>query len=269
MSLSGCFRMYNAGPGVKLAWNDLFARVFAELSLDIIVIDHGWPDPLDTLWSREDLGCAFMCGWPFARSSQFQAIAAPVPSPEGYDDQPRYRSEFLVRRATGWTTVEETFGSRIGWMVEDSQSGFNAPRRFLASYATSPGKPLFADVIGPLGNPARALAALTDQAVDVIALDCFYLDLLRRHRPEALDGISTVAYTDWTPIPLLVAASGAPLEVVEQLTSRLCTLDSDASYRGLLDQVLVKRFVKAEPSSYQVLLQMADEACELGYAVIR
>ena len=76
------FRMYNAGQRAAAAWRTLFERVFAELALDIGVIEHGWPDPIDALWQRADLCSAFMCGWPFVRADRtMQPIAAPVPSP--------------------------------------------------------------------------------------------------------------------------------------------------------------------------------------------
>jgi ABC-type phosphate/phosphonate transport system substrate-binding protein len=151
-----------------------------------------------------------MCGWPFSRADRaMQPIAAPIPSPARYEGRPRYRSEFLVREPRGWTTIDETFGRRIGWMAVDSQSGFNAPRHFLAAFAR--GKPLYAESRGPYVTPMKTLDALRDDEVDVVALDGFFLDLLRRHDPGRLDGVRTVAETAWTPIPLLVHLLWLPL----------------------------------------------------------
>jgi ABC-type phosphate/phosphonate transport system substrate-binding protein len=262
--------MYNANPTVKLAWQRLFNRIFGELGLDFVVIDHSFPEPLSTLWSRQDLGCTFMCGWPFARSNgRVQALASPVPLPTVYGNQSRYRSEFLVRASSEWTSLEETFASRFGWMVEDSQSGFNAPRYVLAGYANQLGRPLFSDVAGPLGNPAQSLAALRNQIVDVIALDSFYLDLLRHHQPGALDQLTTIALTPWTPMPLLVAAQAIPASIIESLASKLCGLDSDPNYQSLLQDVMLKGFVEPDVASFQCLEQMAQASCRLDYAAIR
>jgi ABC-type phosphate/phosphonate transport system substrate-binding protein len=135
-----------------------------------------------------------------------QAIAAPVPSPPRYRDLPRYCSEFLVRESSGWRTLEQTFGSRFGWMSDNSQSGFNAPRAHLAQLATPDRTRLYSEVRGPLGTPIKALQALHDEDVDVVAIDSFFLDLCRHHDPTKLAGIRCVATTVWTPIPLLVAA---------------------------------------------------------------
>ena len=266
-------RMYNAGPQATAAWRDLFVRVFAELALDIRFIGHGWPEPIEALWNRADLCCDFMCGWPFVRASAEptsapQPIAVPVPSPQRYQNLPRYRSEFLVRASSGWTSLADTFGHRFGWMASNSQSGFNAARAHLARAAR--GRPrLFSEVCGPLGTPARALQALRAGEVDVVAVDSFFLDLCRLHQPQKLEGLRSVESTRWTPMPLLVAASAVSPDVVDALRTRLISLDESAEYAPLLARVLVRRFELPAVDSYAVLEQMAREAIESGYESIR
>lgn len=270
MTLSTSLRMYSAGRGVAAAWHLLFGRVFDELGLDIQQIEHRWPDPVETLWARSDLCCDFMCGWPFHRAAgTMQAIAAPVPSPAPYAGLSRYRSEFLVRAETGWTRLEDTFGHRLGWMVENSQSGFNAPRAHLARFAERPGVALYREAIGPFGTPARTLDALRRGAVDVVALDSFWLDLSRRHQPDALAGTRCAAVTPWTPMPLLVAGAAVERAIVEALRERLVTLHTSLTDQPLLADVLVERFVVPDPAAYAVLDEMAEFAESRGYAAIR
>ena len=240
--------MYNAGPDAAAAWRALFGRVFADLRIPIEIIEHKWPQPIDLLWKEPDLCCAFMCGWPFARSHGMQAIAAPVPSPARYAGLPRYCSEFLVREESGWTRLEDAFGHRFGWMARDSQSGFNAPRTHLARYAG--GEDLFSESVGPLGNPAKTLEALATRQVDAIALDSFYLDLVRRYQPDKLAAIRTIAATDWTPIPLLVAAPAIDARIVERLREHLVQVDRDPAYRELLEATLLKCFVQPDLPAY-------------------
>ena len=267
--------MYNAVPAAARAWRLLFERVFADTGLDIGFIEHKWPEPIADLWAREDLCCAFMCGWPFARSGVMQPIAAPVPSPARYAGLPRYCSEFLVRapkkvpgyisRDDGWTSLEQTFGHRIGWMAEDSQSGFNAPRAHLARYVTPERPRLYAESIGPLGSPMKALEALREGRVDVVALDSFFLDLCRHHEPEKLAGLRCVATTPWTPIPLLVAAPGIDVSVVSRLRSHLLGIHGRAEYAALLAEVLLERFVEPDLQAYGQLDSMARFAVGQGY----
>lgn len=261
------FRMYNAVPAAAAAWRTLFARVFEEIGAPIEIVEHAWPAPLDALWSDPRLACAFMCGWPFVRSKRpLQAIAAPVPSPARYEHQPRYCSEFLVRESSGWTRLEDTFGHRFGWMAPTSQSGFNAPRAHLARFVSPERPSLFEEVHGPLGTPMLTLEALRDSDVDAIALDSYFLDLVRHHEPQRLAGVRTVAATPWTPIPLLVAAQGIEIAA---LRARLLSLHEDRAYERLLREVVLERFVAPDVPAYAVLESMAGDASAAGYALIR
>lgn len=262
--------MYNATPRVAAAWRALFERVFEEAGADIRVIEHKWPQPIETLWQEPDLACAFMCGWPFVRAElAMQPIAAPVPSPPRYESLPRYCSDFLVRESSGWTTLEDSFGHRFGWMAANSQSGFNAPRAYLSRFVGPERAALFSEVKGPLGNPAKALDALRSGEVDVTALDGFYLDLLRQHAPDKLAGLRAVASTPWTPIPLLVASPGVDKTVVASLRDLLIGVHRASSYKTLLEDVLLERFVAPDATEYLALERLARDAEARGYALIR
>ena len=242
--------MYNAVPRAAMAWRALFERVFADSGVDIELVEHGWPKPIADLWAAPDLCCAFMCGWPFARSGVMQPIAAPVPSPPRYEGLPRYCSEFLVREESGWRSLEDTFGARFGWMAADSQSGFNAPRPYLARYA---------EAKGPLGTPMRTLEALRSAEVDVVALDSFFLDLCRHHEPAKLEGIRCVGTTPWTPIPLLVAAPGIDPAIVAALRQHLLQVHERGEYAHLLAGVLLERFAAIDAADYRVYASSSPE----------
>jgi ABC-type phosphate/phosphonate transport system substrate-binding protein len=263
------FRMYEAVPAAAAAWRALFGRVFAELVLDIRIVEHRFPQPIDSLWSEPELCCAFMCGWPFARSTGMQAIAAPVPSPPRYEGLPRYCSDFVARAESGFGKIEDAFGYRFGWMAENSHSGFNAPRAHLARF-TGPDRPtLFAQSVGPLGNPARTLEALRARSVDVVAIDGFYLDLVRRHDPARVEDLAVIDSTAWMPIPLLVAAPGIDPEVVDRLRKHLLRVHELPGYGALLASVLLARFVAPDAAAYQATERLRETAERAGYAAIR
>ena len=263
------FRMYEVTPRARKAWRGLFERVFEEAGADVSIVEHAFPQPIDSLWHEPGLCCAFMCGWPFARSRRgIQPIAAPVPSPVRYAGLPRYRSEFLVREERGFASLEDTFGHRIGWMAGDSHSGFNAPRAMLARYVTAQRRALYRESHGPLTTPARTLDALVADQVDVVALDSYFLDLVREHEPRRLQGIRTLVATPWAPIPLLVAAPGIDPELVTRLRAHLVALHERPAYRPLLDEVLLARFVEADVPAYAALEDLARFATARGYDAI-
>jgi ABC-type phosphate/phosphonate transport system substrate-binding protein len=260
-------RMYNAAPPARAAWEALLARAFQGTGAEVAFIEHGFPTPIDQLWREPALFGAFMCGWPFSRADRpMQAIAVPIPSPARYEGRPRYRSEFLVREDRGWTTIQQTFWHRIGWMARDSQSGFNAPRHFLAAFAN--GEPLYAESHGPYVTPMKTLNALREGEVDVVALDGFFLDLLRRHDPARLQGLRTVAETAWTPIPLLVAAPGVEASRVERLRANLLRLGEQEGDAALLGDAMLRGFTAPRLEDYAVFEEMAREAESRRYPEI-
>ena len=53
-----------------LAWVGKTARV------DLTIMDQSDPTPLDELWAREDMGCVFMCGYPWALRRDPPALLA-------------------------------------------------------------------------------------------------------------------------------------------------------------------------------------------------
>jgi len=264
------FRMYEAVPAAAAAWRALFGRVFADLALDIRIIEHRFPQPIDALWAEPELCCAFMCGWPFARSvAGLQAIAAPVPSPPRYAGLPRYCSDFVARAESGFERLEDAFGYRFGWMAENSHSGFNAPRAHLADFVTAERSSLFAQSVGPLGNPARTLEALRARSVDLVAVDGFYLDLVRHHEPSRLQDLAIVASTPWMPIPLLVAAPGIAPGIVARLRAHLVHVHELAPYRELLADVLLSRFAVPDVPAYRATEALRERAERAGYTAIR
>ena len=235
--------MYEVGPSAARAWRELFEKVFDDAGVTVRFLDHRWPQPIASLWEEKGLMSAFMCGRPFARSElAMQAVAAPVPSPPRYESQPRYCSDYLAREDSGWSVLEDAFGGRFGWMAEDSQSGFQAARAHLATVHPR-GVDVFAESIGPLGNPRKTLEALAAGDVDVVALDSYYLDLALWHEPRLLEGTRVLGHTPWTPIPLLVAAPGVAAKSVARVRETLLHCHEIPRYRSLLTDVLLERFV--------------------------
>ncbi|WP_447920200.1 phosphate/phosphite/phosphonate ABC transporter substrate-binding protein [Achromobacter aegrifaciens] len=272
MELITSTRMYDVAPAARAAWHALLQAAHARAGLRVRAVEHGWPTPIGELWERPGLCGAFMCGWPYITALQegraFKAVAAVVPDWPAYEGLPRYRSEFLVRADCGWSSLADAAGSRYGWMVHDSQSGWNAPRAALAGLAPA-GRALFAASKGPYGNPRGLLRALADGEIDLTAADGWYLDLLRDHDPAALAGLRTLAYTPWTPNPLLVAGPDVDPAAAQALSDALLAMHDDPAHQPLLRAAHVARFTRPDPASYTALSEMALAAEAAGYPEIR
>jgi ABC-type phosphate/phosphonate transport system substrate-binding protein len=260
-------RMYAVTPRAASAWRELFLSVGQRAGVELQWIDHAFPAPLGELWSRPDLGCAFMCGFPFARSAHPpKLLVAPVPSPQRYGGKPVYFTDFIVRAPADFRTLEDTFGGRIGWTVEDSQSGFNAPRHHLLQFRRPVRPSLYKESVGPLITPRRVIEAVLENRIDVGPLDSYCHDLLRKHDPALTDRLRVVATTAAAPIPPLVAAPDCDDTTVSRLRDALLEVGRRPELAKLCDALLLQGFACIEFDSYAVTLDRERAALAAGYA---
>ena len=257
-------RMYSVAPGAAAAWKRLFAWLGEVSGVPLQIVDHAFPAPLNDLWRRDDLGAAFMCGWPYLRLGlDHQVLAAPVPSAAYAQGRPVYCSHFVVREDAPFQRLEDTFGHRFAFTIEDSHSGYNAPRRHLMRYRTGTG-PLYREIIGPLTTPRRMLEAIVDGRTDVGPLDSFAFALLQRHEPELTAPVRVLASTDRVPIPSLMASRDAPSPIVARLTETLLDVGRRPELASLRDELCLTGFARLDPRSYDVAETWAREAEQAG-----
>jgi len=261
--------MYAASASLSAAWGTLLARVSAASRVDLDVIEHAYPAPLDDLWARDDMGCVFMCGYPWAlRSSRPRLLAAPVPSPPRYGSRPVYFTDFVVRADSSFRSLEDTFGARLAYSIESSHSGYNAPRHHLLAYRTAARPTLYADTIGPLVSQRRVLDAVIEGRADVGPVDSYLLDLWRRHLPEVTAAVRVIATTEAAPMPPLVASPMIDADMCARLTAALLDAHRDPALVSTLESLRLTRFVEATPSRFEVFLERQRAAESAGYTVL-
>jgi ABC-type phosphate/phosphonate transport system substrate-binding protein len=250
MDLIACSRMYDVGPSAREAWHVAFARLAEMSGVALRPELHAAPAPLEDLWARADMGCVFMCGWPWTMA-QPRPVALAAPALSVFGGRAVYRTDFVVRREAPYRSLADTFGGRLGWTVHHSHSGCNAPRHHLLRYgAAFP----YAQAVGPLISAAASAAAVRDGLCDVGPLDAYSHALMRHHVPEMVSELRVLESTDEAPVPLLVASPGVPAGDVERLRAGLLSLHRDPVAREALGRVLVERFVAVDEALYDAVL---------------
>jgi ABC-type phosphate/phosphonate transport system substrate-binding protein len=249
-------------------WRALFERIGRMAGVPLAYLEHAAPAPLDALWSRQDLGLAFMCGYPFATARpRPQAVAAPVPVDPRCRGRPVYWTDFVVSAESAFRSLPATFGRRIGWTTEHSQSGFNAVRHHLLQFEGHGPRGLYSKWIGPLVTPRRVVESVLSGAIEVGPLDSYFHDLLKRYEPDIAAGLRTVASSEPTPMPLLVASAGVDAQTVERLRHALVTCRADPDCGGMLGDLGLAAFATPAAEAYGVLLEQAARAEASGFVV--
>ena len=263
MRLVANARMYAVDAATAANWTALFGRVAQIAGVPLEVIPHAAPAPLEDLWRRDDLGLAFICGYPFASGGfPVQPVAAPVPA--SGDGRPLYATHLVVRAESDIAALADSFGRRIGWTVAHSQSGFNALRTHLLPHWQARG-PLYAKSIGPLLTPRRVIDALLADEIDIGPLDSYFHDLLLAAEPHTAARLRIVETTALRPMPLLVASDGVGEAVIARLRAALLEAAQDEEACAIMARLRLHGFAAVELESYRVLFEEADAADSAGY----
>ena len=249
-------RMYAVDAVASAAWRVLLQWVAERAGVEAAVIDYPAPQPLPALWARDDIACAFMCGYPFSRAApQPIALAAPVPSPQAYRNRPEYWTCIVARDDSGIQTLGDTFSRRMAYTSLDSQSGYQALRALVAEQAHP-----FSSMVGPLVTPRRVVEAVAGGDVDAGPVDSYALDLMRRHTPQLVAPLRVVATTPPTPIPLLVASPATPPEDAAALRHALLAVGDEPGLVEVREALLLRRFVAVDAAEYAFLREPTGKA---------
>jgi ABC-type phosphate/phosphonate transport system substrate-binding protein len=246
-------RMYSLSPQVADLWRTLLGGVIKHAGLDIDLIEHSEPKPIDELWRRADMAAVFMCGLPYSRAEpRPELVAAPVPSPSEYHGAPQYWSELVVRKDSAMRRIEDTFGGRIALTTPHSQSGCVAALEYLESARGT--FPLYREVIAPQITPLGAMRAVESGAADVAPIDSYAFCLAQVYRPELWAELRVVAKTAPTPIPPLVASTGG----LPSLRNSFLEAHRIPALRASMDGLKLQRFVRPDPAAYDELRKSSD-----------
>jgi len=259
-------RMYSVSDSVAASWRTLLDWVVARAGVACEVMDYPAPAPLPALWARPDMGCVFMCGFPIANALPApRVLAAPVPEPARYGCAPVYFTDIVVRADSPLQSLPDTFGRRFAFTTEDSQSGYQAPRRLLAPFARASGGRLFESTVGPLVTPRRVVEAIVSGEADAGPLDSYVHDLMRQHEPALAAQLRVLASTGPMPIPALVASSTVSDGNVQRLKDALLAVADAVELAPIRVALLLRRFAPVDASVYESLRVDARDADTAGY----
>ena len=260
-------RMYSVTPEVESLWQTLLARVAEEAGIALHYLPYPAPQPLETLWSRPDLGAVLMCGYPIAlQLAPVQPIAAPIPRAPWAAGRAVYRTDLIVREDAPYRQLEDTFGGRAGWTVAHSHSGFNAFRHHLLAYRTPQRPTLYREMAGNLVTARNVLDAVRERRVDVGPLDAYWHMLIARHAPHVCEGVRVLSSTALAPMPAFVAAADVPAPLVARLRTAFAGAATKPWFGELADPLLLAGFAPVARETFDLALAWDREARAAGYA---
>lgn len=192
-------------------------------------------------WFQDDLLFAQTCGYPFthALKGRVAYVATPHYAADGCEG-PSYRSIILARREQ---PLEQFRGSIAAVNTPDSMSGMLALKLVFAPLARD--GQFFAQVVETGGHLA-SLAAVQSGDADVCAIDCVCVEMARRYRPTALEGLVEIARSPAVPgLPWITSAGN-----VAALRAVLRRAFSDPSLADVRQRLLLTGVSELPVSAY-------------------
>lgn len=236
-------RMYAVSPDAEAAWQDLLAKIAEEAGVALRYETYPAPQPLETLWRRDDLGCVQMCGYPIAlKVAEVVPLASPIPTADWANGRAVYRSDLVVRQDAPYQTLADTFSGTVGWTVEHSHSGFNALRHHLLPYRSDDRPQLFQNAIGHLITARRILDSVLDGSIDIGPLDAYWHMLIQKYRPDLTAGVRILESTATAPMPAFVASPHLPRDDVNRLRQAFADAGSRPWFPAFKQALLIDGF---------------------------
>jgi phosphonate transport system substrate-binding protein len=186
-----------------------------------------------------EIDLAFLCGLPYTRLREVEALAAPVPVGERYGGRAVYFSDVIVRADDPAGSLADLRGRRFAFNEEGSHSGYNAVTAEMD----------FAEfgVALEVGSHDAAIAAVRAGEADGAAIDSHLLDVLGK------EGFRVVQSLGPWPEKPLAAGPSVSAERRAEIRSIVAGLPAQPEYR-------VKRWAATDDAAYDPIRTMSRAA---------
>ncbi|MCE7030124.1 phosphate/phosphite/phosphonate ABC transporter substrate-binding protein [Jiella avicenniae] len=223
--------------------------------------------PLAEIWHDPALLFAQTCGYPLvtALKDVVTPIAAPVYSVPGCAGA-SHCSVIVVATGSSFETLADLRGRRAAINGRDSNSGMNLFRHAVVPLAR--GGRFFGEVVITGGHLASLDHVATGKA-EVAAIDCVTFGLVRRHRPELVEGVRVIGETAKSPALPFVTRGSASRDEIGMLFSVLRETIADPDLASAVEALGLSGVASVSVGDYAVVLGSEREAVAAGYPILR
>ena len=221
---------------------------------------------LHHIWRDPNLLFGQTCGYPYVTHLRDKTalVATPVYAFPGCEG-PSHRSVIVAHKSRARSTLADFAGARAAINGRDSNSGMNLFRATIAPIAR--GRPFFAEVI-VTGSHQASLAAVSTGAVDIAAIDCVSLALLRQGRPELGENIEAIAESPHSPaLPFIISADLARSHLGAVRAALFAALDDPTLAEARRTIGLVGAEILGD-ADYERVAEFERDAIAAGYPTL-
>ncbi len=234
-------------PEIKEATDSFWAAIAKAYGVSGgLTRDNNWTAP----WRSPDLLFSQTCGYPFTHeyAGVLKYVATPHYDADGCDG-PNYCSIIFAREAA---PLESLRGRVAAFNNRDSMSGMLALQLVFAPLAQH-GR-FFTRAV-ETGGHLGSLLALQQRTADVCATDCVTVALLKRYRPQTLEGLVEIARSPSVPgLPFVTRGGHIP-----ELRDAIAEVMQSSAARNLRDNLLLANASVLPETAYDVIVNLESE----------
>ena len=215
---------------------------------------------VNELLGQGEIDLAFICSGPYALGHEgygFELLAAPV-----VHGAPAYFSYLIVNRDGPHQSLEDLRGTVFAFTDPDSNTGRLVPEYWLAVMGERP-KTFFRDVIYTYSHD-NSIQAVAQGLVDGAAVDSLIWDYYARENPVHTARTRIIKRSEPYGIPPIVVAADMPRERADLIRQLLLEMHTDSEGAIILNELMIDRFVPADPAWYASIRELHEAVRTLG-----
>jgi phosphonate transport system substrate-binding protein len=221
-------------------------------------------------FERGEADLGVICGLPYVwlanrHPAPVEPLAAPVLRGARYGGRPIYYSDVIVRHDSPITCLDELRGRSWAYNEPASHSGHTVTLYSLVAMGAQPG---FLGRVVEAGFHQRAIRRVAAGAVDAAAIDSQVLAIELRDHPRLADRLRVIGSFGPSTIQPVVASSGLPSRLKDQVRELLASLTDDPLARPMLDYGLIDRFTAVDDAAYDDIRAMLATIEAAGWTSI-
>jgi ABC-type phosphate/phosphonate transport system substrate-binding protein len=193
-------------------------------------------------WLSPDLLFSQTCGYPFSTVLKGRVMLVGTPAYAIDTPAGQYFSAIVMRHGDEAKPVAQLATGRFAYNARNSQSGFRAPMRWLASKGVR-----HPAAVVETGSHRASIRAVAEGRADFAAIDAVSWALALRHEPAA-KALTVAARTPATPgLPFITAERNTALRgrIAEAVAAAIAGLDDTVR-----QALLLTGFVRTEAADY-------------------
>ena len=203
------------------------------------------------------------CGYPLQTVYRGQFALLGVPT---YDfpgcGAATHRAFFIVRKDSGFKSLEDLRGSRFALNSRHSNSGMNLPRIMLARRGIK--APFFGSVTETHSH-TESIRRVAAGELDAASIDCVTYGFFNDCCPEKVSALRVLDETPESPAIPFVTSIATPVAQIDALRSALLRVANDPGRKLVLRGLRIETITAVESSIYQRVMEYEREAADLGY----